>query len=206
MDSGTFKTREKSLFDAIESILARRELERIPDDRRVKAAVALILREGETSPEMLFIERAKRKGDPWSGDLGFPGGKVEVSDGDAYSAAMRETMEEIGLDLSSARFLGCLAEITGATLPVRVTCFVFALDEFPQLTLNGEVNDVFWVSLADLRDLDRHTLTPVSVKGEMVHFPAVIMPFAGKPPLWGLTYRLVKRFFELLPEHSYLGG
>ncbi|WP_243372153.1 CoA pyrophosphatase [Geotalea sp. SG265] len=202
MDSGTCAN-QISFFDTVESTLALREPEMLPADRRVKASVALILREGEIGPEMLFIERARHKGDPWSGDLGFPGGKVEVSDGDAYSAAMRETVEEIGLDLSAARFLGCLAEIAGATLPVRVTCFVFALEQTPQLTLNGEVQDVFWVSLADLRDLNRHILTPVSVKGELVHFPAVIVPLSGKPPLWGLTYRMVKRFFELVPD---MGG
>jgi 8-oxo-dGTP pyrophosphatase MutT (NUDIX family) len=203
MDSGTCKTRETSLFEGLECILSHQELEKIPDDQRIRAAVALMLRDGEAGPEMLFIERAKRTGDPWSGDLGFPGGKVEPGDDDAYAAAVRETMEEVGIDLAAARFLGCLGEITGATLPVRVTCFVFALGEIPQVTLNGEVNDVFWVSLADLRDMNRHTLTPISIKGEMVHFPAVIMPFTGKPPLWGLTYRLVKRFFQLLPERLF---
>lgn len=200
MDRCTCKNREITLFETIECVLSNLEHEVLPADRRVPAAVALILRHGPAGPEMLFIERAKHKGDPWSGDLGFPGGKVEMSDVDACSAAKREALEEIGIDLAAVRYLGCLAEITGATLPVRVTCFVFALDETPELTLNGEVQDVFWVSLADLKDLNRHTLTPVRVKGEMVHYPAVIMPFSGKPPLWGLTYRLVKRFFELLPE------
>jgi 8-oxo-dGTP pyrophosphatase MutT (NUDIX family) len=200
MGEAITKNIDACLFDTVESILSQRLADRVPEGRLVPAAVAMVLRQGDAGPEMLFIERAKCHGDPWSGDLGFPGGKVEASDADPCSAARREALEEIGLDLAGARYLGRLAEITGATLPVRVTCFVFALFETPDFVLNGEVQDAFWVSLADLRDLSRHTLTPIPVKGEMRHFPAVLMPVSGKPPLWGLTYRLVQRFFELLAD------
>jgi hypothetical protein len=62
-----------------------------------RAAVALILRTGSCGLEMLFIERALRADDPWSGDLGFPGGKVEAGERDPRLTAERETMEEIAL-------------------------------------------------------------------------------------------------------------
>ena len=51
------------------------------------AAVALMLREGEQVVEALFIERAKNQDDPWSGQMAFPGGMVELFDEDARQAA-----------------------------------------------------------------------------------------------------------------------
>jgi len=73
-----------------------------PDHRRTAypAAVALILLTGPAGLEMLFIERARHDDDPWSGNLGFPGGKVEETDDGERQAAERETREEIGLDLA----------------------------------------------------------------------------------------------------------
>ena len=201
MDTGPSKYKEPAFIETIAAILADRQHQAIPADRRTPAAVALIMRQGSAGPEVLFIERAHHEGDPWSGDLGFPGGKVEVFDADPLTAAQREAREEIGIDLTAARYLGCLAEITGATLPVRVTCFVYALDQTPELSLNREVQDAFWVSLADLRDKNRHVLASVRIKGNLVPHPAIMLPVPGKPPLWGLTYRLVQHFVTLLPPH-----
>ncbi len=91
----------------------------------------MLLREAPAAPEMLFIERALCPGDPWSGDLGFPGGKMEPEDGHPRQAAEREVLEEIGLSLAGARFLGRLDDITGDRLPIIVSCFVYALGNPP---------------------------------------------------------------------------
>ena len=64
-----------------------------------EAAVAAILRPGP-QPEMLFILRASKDGDPWSGHMAFPGGHRESSDASLRATAERETWEEIGLDLT----------------------------------------------------------------------------------------------------------
>ena len=52
-------------------------------------------------PELLFIRRASRVGDRWTGHVAFPGGKMESVDQDDRATSMRETLEEIGLDLSA---------------------------------------------------------------------------------------------------------
>jgi len=65
-------------------------------------------------PEILFIKRAGRPGDRWSGHTALPGGKRDAEDADDLAAAIRETREEIGLDLETAE---CLQ--TG-NLPERV--------------------------------------------------------------------------------------
>ncbi|NCO50914.1 MAG: NUDIX domain-containing protein, partial [Deltaproteobacteria bacterium] len=56
--------------------------------------------------ELLFIRRAERENDPWSGDIAFPGGGIEAQDIDCRAAAERETREEIGLSLTQKEYLG----------------------------------------------------------------------------------------------------
>jgi 8-oxo-dGTP pyrophosphatase MutT (NUDIX family) len=65
-------------------------------------------------PEVLFIKRAGRVGDRWSGHTALPGGKRDPQDADDLTAAIRETMEEVGLDLTSE---GCFHV---GSLPERV--------------------------------------------------------------------------------------
>jgi 8-oxo-dGTP pyrophosphatase MutT (NUDIX family) len=52
-------------------------------------------------PEILFIKRATRTGDRWTGQIAFPGGGREPNDGDDCATGVRETREEIGLDLNA---------------------------------------------------------------------------------------------------------
>src|ERR1051325_11730487 len=64
------------------------------------AAVALILRSNAGAAELLMIKRAIRESDHWSGHLALPGGRWQSNDSDLLATAIRETGEEIGMDLS----------------------------------------------------------------------------------------------------------
>src|ERR1700760_3788257 len=50
-------------------------------------------------PEVLFIKRASNERDKWTGHIAFPGGRRDPEDEDDYSTAIRETWEEVGIDL-----------------------------------------------------------------------------------------------------------
>lgn len=162
------------------------------------AAVALILRDGVSGPEVLFIERARHESDPWSGDLGFPGGKIEAEDGEPRLAAQRETLEEIGLDLRRADYLGRLDDIAGAHLPVAVSCFVYATDQDGPFTLSAEIANTFWIPLQILGDPGRHRLMTVYFRGESLQRPAIDLLGPGGTVLWGITYRLSCQFLQIL--------
>ena len=103
----------------------------ISGDGRSHAAVAIVLHENAGGLRLLFIERSEREGDPWSGHIAFPGGRVETVDRGPRATAERETVEEIGLDLRPAEYLGRLDDITGATLPVLVSGFVYSVGLSP---------------------------------------------------------------------------
>ena len=167
-------------------------------EQRTHAAVALILRERERGPEVLFVERAQREGDPWSGDVGFPGGKVEASDAGPQAAAERETREELGLHLESTRYLGRLSDLPGARLPILVSCFVYGSEEPVPFHLSEELRDAFWVPLHHLTDSGVQVRALVPFRGEVMDCPAIRLPLPEKPLLWGLTHRLLMEFLEIL--------
>jgi 8-oxo-dGTP pyrophosphatase MutT (NUDIX family) len=185
-------------IEKIHSILKGYEPELLPADNRKAAAVSLLLTVGSEGLNILFIERAACDGDPWSGNICFPGGKIEEGDGDARSAAERETLEEVGVDLRSAIYMGRLSDVDGSRLPVRVSCFIYWIEKAENFTLNEEVQDAFWVPLAALCDPSRHSEGAVVFGGETFLRPVIQLPQRDKPALWGLTYRLVMEFLRLL--------
>jgi len=185
-------------IDAIEKSLKASRPQLIPRGSRIPTAVALVLRDTPAGLEMLFIERARHEGDPWSGNIGFPGGKVEHHDRGARRAAQRETLEETGLDLGGSRFLGRLSDITGAHLPVLISCFVYCLETPADFRPSGEVHSIFWVPLDMLLDPARHLTMRVNFAGKELDTPAILVAGREHMPLWGITYRLVMQFLAIL--------
>ncbi len=165
------------------------------------AAVAAVLREGAQGAEVLLIQRAEREGDPWSGHMAFPGGRRDATDADLHATAVRETREEVGLDLAThGRLLGRLADLqaiararpTGMT----ITPFVFALTGEATLTFDPEeVAAALWVPIAPLargegagtvvyeREAGRLELPCWRIQGHVV---------------WGLTHRMLLSLFEVI--------
>ena len=167
------------------------------NDWPTHAAVALLLRHGQRGGEILFILRAEFAGDPWSGNIAFPGGHIEIDDDTTRAAAERETLEEIGIDLQQEEFLGRLDDVAGAHLPVIVSCFTYVVAAATPIIANREINEAFWVPLADLADPERQRLHYVLFRGKELERPAIDLLGPGRTVLWGITYRLVSHFMHL---------
>ena len=165
---------------------------------RPHAAVAMLLADAQPLPEALFIVRAQHDRDPWSGDIGFPGGRVAQGDGDPRRTAERETGEELALDLAATDYLGRLDDLYGVTLPILVSCFVYAVPSRPRLSANHEVAGSFWIPLDRLLDPSRHRVEHFSYRGRMTSQPVADLLGPGAPLLWGITYRLLGNFFTIL--------
>jgi 8-oxo-dGTP pyrophosphatase MutT (NUDIX family) len=168
----------------------------LPADRG-HASVAIILHQGTEGPEVLFIIRAAHDHDPWSGDIGFPGGRLDTEDAGARQAAERETREELNLNLQQAEYLGRLDDLYGATLPVLVSCFVYHMAEKPALQPNHEVSETFWLPLAELLSPQRHHEATFHYRGKTISHPAVDLLGEDRTVLWGITYRLIRSFYGL---------
>lgn len=188
----------------IRECLASFEPERVGSDGLDRAAVAVVLREGGAGAEVLFIERATRSGDPWSGHMAFPGGRLEAGDPTPRAAAERETLEEVGLSLGGAEYIGGLGDIQGHRrfgqnrLVVSAHVF-FAEDPGPIALQVSEVRSSLWFPLTGILDRERHVGYRSAETGSM-EFPGVLVGEPGRHVVWGLTYRFLELFMEAI-EH-----
>ncbi|MEE2659428.1 MAG: CoA pyrophosphatase [Candidatus Latescibacterota bacterium] len=194
------------MADELDSLLRlRAALERPPrirdDGEHGRAAVAVVLRpssEGGKELQVLFIKRALHPEDPWSGDIAFPGGRLDPCDAGPQHAAERETREEIGLDLAPGQLLGRLDDLSANILPMTVSAFVYLHLSDAELVCSPEVERPLWASLSRLVDPDMRTWHCLERRGELQRFPAVDLLGPGHPPLWGVTYRFVLDLLQLL--------
>ena len=192
-----------SRYEQITQLLRCAEPLQLQVADRKPAAVALILRQNVSGLELFFIHRAHHPNDPWSGNIGFPGGGVEEQDASLRHTAERETLEEVGLDLSCASCLGRLSDIVGHNLPVRVSCYVYGLHQDQQPVFSSEVQDAFWIGMERLFAEEYQVVEQVCFDGRYFEVPAIrIHP--QKPVLWGITYRLVSQFRQLLESRQQI--
>jgi 8-oxo-dGTP pyrophosphatase MutT (NUDIX family) len=158
------------------------------------AAVALILVPGPDGLEALFIRRAVRAGDPWSGQVALPGGRRDAVDVDLEATAIRETQEELAVDLVLAERLGALDDIrprTPVLPPVLVRPFIFALPNRPPLVPSAEVQSAFWAPLARFVVPGTRRDVTLPVPGGERTFPAFVL---GQDVIWGMTERILSIF------------
>ncbi len=137
-----------------------------------EAAVAVVLRgTNAVDAEVLLVRRALKAGDPWSGHMALPGGRRAPDDVDLLATALRETHEEVGVQLARDQSIGRLppvftvAPARGAPLglkglPMIVRPHVLVLDGPIATTLSAEVTAVRWVPLAALRGPAQRTTRP----------------------------------------------
>lgn len=163
-----------------------------------RSSVAICLHEGSKGLELLMIKRAERIGDPWSGQMGFPGGRMEQHDANILATAMRECQEEIGVDIAPhSTYIHRLDDIhatgAGRVMPLVVTPFVFHLHTIPDFHPNEEVAEIAWIPLELFRqpgkrkyfeihhqDID-HALPCFMYRGFMI---------------WGMSLRMIEELIR----------
>jgi 8-oxo-dGTP pyrophosphatase MutT (NUDIX family) len=166
------------------------------DPTLVWAAVAIILTPQPDS--ILLIRRADRSGDPWSGHMALPGGRREPGDPDLAGTAIRETAEEVGVELRREDLAGSLADViprTPVLPPVAVRPFVFLLPERPAMRLNAEVAQASWVPVDYLLRPDTHHPVQLEVAGQSRQVQAYQLENAI---IWGMTERILTSFLAQL--------
>jgi len=163
-----------------------------------RAAVAIIFAQRGAALELLLIRRAERTGDVWSGHMAFPGGKWSPDDVTLLATAIRETHEEVGIDLGSAELLGQLddAKPGSQVLPrIGVRPFAFHLRRVAEPTHSPEVAESVWVPLDVLRAPGTFRETVIALPGGPRRFPAYVI---GPHVVWGLTERILSPLLGLV--------
>ena len=170
------------------------------------AAVAAVVRAAPDGAEVLLIRRAEDERDPWSGHMALPGGHHDASDADLVATALRETHEEVGLELDrEAEWIGFLERArvhAGARAGFEILPLVFAVTRDVELRPNPrEVKAVVWAKLDEL-------LLPAAHVS--VAYPGLAGAERSRLPgfdvqghvVWGLTYRILSDLLSVWGQGS----
>lgn len=176
-------------IERLRKFLLPLELAEVELRTKPAAAVVILLQESPGGLEVLLIERTKREGDPWSGQVGLPGGKHHVEDGTLLSTAIRETREEVGIDLTTrAEVLGHMAPRAPGNKPEMLVVPYVAILTAPAEPVPGpEIASVFWIPLEQLAPTQGKTLVP-TILGDL-NVPSYTI---DGHLIWGFTYRILE--------------
>ena len=159
-------------------------------DEDSHAAVAILLRERNDDLEFFLVKRAEVEGDPWSGDMAFPGGKRGDNDRDLMETASREVLEETAIDLREVSKLGYMKPIySSVRTNMKVQPIVYVYDEDPDVILNYELTRYLW---APLKELVRSR-----AKEDIKGWNSDVYKYNGEV-VWGLTFRMLEQLIEIL--------
>ena len=169
-------------------------IDRSRDGDQVEAVVAILLwDEPGRGLQTLLVQRAEREGDPWSGQVGLPGGRVKQNAETPHTALHREVEEEVGIKLEEVGVeLGSLS--VGhpmRRMEMRVQPWVYGLRVKPLVSIGPEIADCFWANLADLPS--KKKMSEITIRNQPWSVESFVVE--GKI-VWGFTYRVLS---ELLP-------
>jgi 8-oxo-dGTP pyrophosphatase MutT (NUDIX family) len=142
----------------------------------------------------LLIKRATYDG-VHSGQVSFPGGKLEEFDKSLISTALREAQEEVGIDPANVEVLGTLTPLFIPVSNMQVLPVVGFLQEKPELHLNlQEVEYAIVVPICHLKNPKNHLRKTISVRDRSIEAPYIKVDCED---VWGATAMIISEFIEL---------
>ncbi|MGI0003288.1 MAG: NUDIX hydrolase [Nitrosopumilaceae archaeon] len=167
------------------------------DDGKNKLASVMIVIYG-TEPIIIMTEKPDTM-NFHAGEISFPGGKFDQGDNDLLDTAIRETKEEIELEISKNKVIGQLKPVTTLNSKFKIIPFVSILDDVPKLRANHEVKTIlhipmipFLKTLADDPDPNHKSIQ------EMYTFT-----FENKI-VWGASARMLKQIVDLMSNQNLI--
>lgn len=162
-------------------------------DGKPPSAVLIPISLGPDGPEILFTRRAWHMRNH-TGEISFPGGRLEPADPDLMTTALRETEEEVGIDRNLVTVVGEITRLTTVSSPAYIVPFVGHLAERPATTINpGEVDGVLHVPVAELLDPDIYRQEIWARDGQPMEI--TFFELIGDT-LWGATARMVRDLLQ----------
>src|SRR3984885_15125706 len=169
-----------------------RMLEIIAREQPIRPAAVLIAVVDHPEPTVLLTQRAAHLNDH-AGQISFPGGKIDATDGSPLDAALREACEEIGLGREFIDPIGYL-DLYATSFGFRILPTVARIRPGFRLRISeAEVDDAFEVPLAFLMDPANHQLHRKEFRGMERAYYA--MPFEERY-IWGATAGILRVLYE----------
>ncbi len=164
-----------------------------------KGGVLILLFEQNGIAHFPLIQRPNYEG-IHSGQMALPGGRFEKSDADQYQTALRETEEEIGVDMKTVEIIGNLSEFFVAASNYMVLPVIGKVDYKPEFVPEPrEVYDIITPSISHLIDQERLKEKEIVVR-DRYRLKSPYFDLEGRT-VWGATAMMLSELVEILKEH-----
>ena len=178
-------------FDKLKSILSTPINPEIQSDMDYRLASVLVIIYGKT-PLIIMTEKPKSM-KFHAGEISFPGGKLDTNDSNLLDTALRETSEEIGLNVSKNEIVGQLNPVKTLTTGFLILPFVCMLEQIPPLVTNSEVEKILHIPLSPFLQTVAKDCDPShNLMNEMYTFEF------QKQIVWGASARILKQIENTL--------
>ena len=178
-------------LDNLKSILSNQINAKLDIDGNYRLASVLVVIYGK-DPIILMTEKPKHM-KFHAGEISFPGGKFDANDYDLLDTALRETSEEIALNISKDQVVGQLHPVSTLNSGFLILPFISILDEIPSLVTNSEVEKIFHIPLNPfLKTISKDTDPSHDLIDEMYTFEY------QSQIVWGASARILKQIENTL--------
>lgn len=167
------------------------------DDQNTKHAAVLVVIYGDDFKTIMTQKPMTMQ--QHAGEISFPGGKIAVDDKDLLDTALRETKEEIALELSRDQVIGQLKPVQTRNSGFTIIPFVSIIDDIPTLCPNSEVEEILHIPIIPL-------LSQLRLDDDLNHralFEAYVTTFGDKI-IWGASARILKQIFDIFKQNNLL--
>ena len=180
------------MFDSIKQKLKQINLNDSTRYRKAGVLILLIKDIEEDEYKILFTKRSTKL-KSHAGEVSFPGGKWEENDIDLYQTALRESMEEINLDIKNVGKLGALNFLLSRN-KIEVNPFVGYLKELQSFEGNYEIDEIFTVPISFLVDESNIQYKEFKRNDLKVYIPSWVY---NNNKIWGLTAMITADFLRI---------
>tara|TARA_X000001036_G_scaffold124363_2_gene117893 strand:- start:3238 stop:3837 length:600 start_codon:yes stop_codon:yes gene_type:complete len=153
----------------------------------------LLLKENEDDEYKIVFTKRSTQLKTHSGEVSFPGGKWEEADNDLYETALRESNEEINLNIDNVTKLGRLNFLLSRH-KIEVNPYVGYLNKLQDFKGNFEIDEIFIVPISFLTNSKNVTYKEFNRKDLKVYIPSWV--YNGNR-IWGLTAMITADFLNI---------
>lgn len=165
-----------------------------------KSGVLILFYKKEEETHLVLIQRPIYNG-THSGQIAFPGGKVEDSDIDIVHTALREANEEVGVEMNDIEVLGQLSDVYIPVSNFLVTPVVGVINYTPRfIPQQREVAEIIELRIGHLTEVERLHLNKIKLSnGLQMEVPTFEF---NRKIIWGATALMLNELRYLLKGYS----